>query len=287
MKIFTVGGSGMVGSRFSELLHDKHTFDDLSLTTGVDITNPATLDVIKNDTEHQALIHLAAKADVDGCEKDKELGEAGAAYKINVDGTRNVVDACKATNKKIIYISTDFVFDGKKPAGETYSETDQPNPLNWYAKTKFEGEEVVRNSGLPYLIVRIAFPYRKDFEMKKDFVRAIAGRLRNNLPIAAITDQYITPTFIDDIAYAIDALLEQNATGIYHVVGSQSLTPYDAAMIIADAFGVDKSLVGKTTGDEYFKGKAERPFNLALNNGKIEQLGVKMRTFEEGIKELL
>jgi len=287
MKIFTVGGSGMVGSRFVELLHDKHTFDDLSLTNGVDITDPATLDVIRNDTEHEILIHLAAKADVDGCEKDKELGEDGPAYKINVGGTQNVVDACRATNKKIIYISTDFVFDGKKPAGESYSETDEPNPINWYARTKYLGEEIVKNSGLPYLIVRIAFPYRREFEIKKDFVRAIADRLKNNLPIAAITDQYFTPTFIDDIALAIDTLIQSNQTGIYHVVGNQSLTPFDASMLIAKQFGLDTNLISTTTGDEFFKGRAPRPFNLSINNDKIEQLGVVMHNFEEGLQKII
>lgn len=287
MKIFTIGASGMVGSRITDVLKDKHTFDDLSISNGVDITNPQSLDIIKNDTTHDTVIHLAAKADVDGCETDKPLGVDGAAYKINVVGTKNVVEACKASNKKLVYISTDFVFDGENAPQDGYTEEDIPNPINWYAKTKYEGEEFVKTSSIPYLIVRIAFPYRKDFPEKKDFVRAIADRLKNNLPITAITDQYITPTYIDDIAYALDSLLTQNKTGIYHVVGSQSLTPYDAAMVIAKTFGCDTNLISQTTGDAFFKGRAPRPFNLSLNNDKIKQLGVEMHTFEEGMKELV
>src|SRR5471030_1340186 len=107
MKIFTIGGSGLVGSRIAELLKDKHTIDDLSLTSGVDITDPKSLDVIKNDTEHEVVLLLAAKTDVEGCELDKPLGESGAAYRINVGGTQNVTEACKYSNKKILYISTD------------------------------------------------------------------------------------------------------------------------------------------------------------------------------------
>src|SRR5471030_694297 len=105
-RIFGIGVSGLVGTRIAEVLQDRYRFDNLSLDTGVDITHPETLDVIRNDIEHGIVLHLAAKADVDGCEKDKELGEEGLAYKINVLGTQNVVNACKEGNKKIIYIST-------------------------------------------------------------------------------------------------------------------------------------------------------------------------------------
>lgn len=288
MNIFTIGGSGLVGTRIVDLLREKqHTCDDLSLTTGVDITDPASLDVIKDDTKHDVVIHIAAKADVDGCEQDKPSGEEGAAYRINVQGTQNVVNACKASGKKILYISTDFVFNGEKEPPYAYHEDDAPDPVNWYAMTKYKGEEVVRNAGISFAIVRLAYPYRNDaFVLKKDFVHAIMGRLANNQPIAAITDHVMTPTYIDDIAFAIDAILTSDATGTYHAVGSQSVTPYEASMLMAEKFGYDKTLISKTTRAEYFKGKAPRPFNLSLNNDKITKLGVTMRTFEEGLQSV-
>lgn len=287
MKIFTIGGSGLVGSKIVEVLKDVHTFTDLSLTNGVDITNPDSLDVIRNDTEHEVVLHLAAKADVEGCETDKALGEEGAAYRINVQGTQNVVDACKSANKKLLYISTDFVFDGTKEFPQTYDENDTPNPLNWYAMTKYKGEEAIQKSGIPSAILRIAYPFRQDvFAAKKDFVHSIMGRLSSNQPLAAVTDHIITPTCIEDIALAIDAIVQQNATGVYHVTGSQSITPYDAFMLIADTFGYDKQLITKTTRAEFFKGKAPRPFNLSINNAKIKQLGVAMQSFEEGLRKV-
>lgn len=287
LKIFGIGISGLVGSRIAEVLKDKYIFQNLSLDTGVDITKKETLDVIRRDTEHPIVLHLAAKADVDGCERDKEMGEAGQAYQFNVLGTQNVVDACRESNKKIIYISTDFVFDGKKSIGESYMEDDVPNPVNWYAETKYRGEEVVKKSDIPFIIARLAYPYRKDdFAMKKDFVHAILGRLQQGQPVNAVTDHVMTPTYLDDIAYGLDALIASEAEGIYHVVGSQSLSPYDAALVIANKFGYDKSLVAKTTREEFFKDRAPRPFNLRLNNDKITKLGVKMRSFEEGLDEL-
>lgn len=276
----------MVGSRIVELLGTKHIFDDLSLTSGIDITNLESLDSIKNDTEHEVVILLAAKADVDGCEKDKELSESGDAWKINVLGVKNIVEACRATNKKIIYISTDFVFDGENTPEGGYKENDTPNPVNWYAETKFRGEEVVRNSGLSFIISRIAYPYRREFELKKDFVRAIVERLKSGQTVMAITDHVMTPTYIDDIAYALDRLIETDSTGIFHVTGSQSLTPHDAALLIAEKFGLDKSLISKTARAEYFAGKAPRPFNVSMNNDKIQKLGIKMRGFAEGLEEI-
>lgn len=288
MKIFTIGGSGLVGTRIEDLLKNSYQIDDLSLTNGVDITNLSSLDVIKDDREHDIVLHLAAKADVDGCESDKPLGEEGAAYKINVGGVQNVIHACQASNKKLLYISTDFVFDGKKEMPYKYTEEDTPDPINWYAMTKYKGEEEVRNSGIPYAILRIAYPYREDtFPPKKDFVHAMMNRFEENKPIAAITDHVMTPTYLNDIAFAIDAIITHDATGIYHVVGSQSLSPYDAAILLADRFGYDKSLINKTTREEFFKGKAPRPFNLSLANDKIKKLEVIMKTFEEGLKEIL
>src|SRR5205823_835051 len=103
---------------------------------------------------------------------------------------------------------TDFVFDGENTPQGGYTEEDAPHPLNWYGETKYRGEEVVRNSGIPYLIVRIGYPFRKEFEQKKDFVRAMLGRLQNNQPIVGVTDHIMTPTYIDDIGFALDTLIQ-------------------------------------------------------------------------------
>lgn len=287
-KVFITGGSGLVGSRVIELLSNEYQVDQLSLTNGVDITDSRTLVSLRDDTEHPVVIHMAAKADVDGCEADRLLGEDGDAYRINVQGTQNVVDACKPRNKKIIYISTDFVFDGEHTPEGGYTETDACSPVNWYAQTKYNGEERIRQSGLPYVIARIAYPFRKDlFDLKKDFVHAIMARLAEDKEIKGITDHVMTPTYLDDIAAALAVLINVPESGIFHVVGSQSLTPYEAALLIAKKFGYNKSLISETTREEYFRDKAKRPFDLSLNNAKIEKLGVTMQSFTEGLNLLI
>src|SRR5258706_906045 len=281
-KILGTGLSGLVGSRITELLSSDYEFEDVSYSTGVDITNKNQLLEKFKNSDASTVLHLAAKADVDGCEKDKELGENGDAWKINVGGTENVVSSCATTGKKLIYISTDFIFDGEHTPENGYKEEDIPNPLNWYAKTKYEGELRVMQSRIPYIIVRIAYPFRAKFE-RNDFVRAMKSRLDSNLPIAGITDHIFTPTFIDDIANGLNLLITQWVKGIYHMTGAQSLSPYECAMLIAKEFDLNEGLISKTTREAYFKGKAPRPFNVAMNNDKIEKLGIKMRGFEEGI----
>lgn len=285
-QIIGLGLSGLIGSRIVELLSDKYEFIDLSISKGIDITKKETLEAVKNYKDAKFVLHLAAKVDVDGCEEDKELGKNGDAWRLNVEGVRNVASLCLSEGKVMIYISTDAVFDGAKKQGEEYSEDDFPNPINWYAKTKYEGEKIVQEMGLQYMVVRLAYPYRAQYEIKKDFVKTIRERLEKNLPVAAVEDHIMTPTFIDDIAYALDVLITNNSNGIFHVVGSQSLSPYEASIKIAEAFNLDKDLISKTTREEFFSQRAPRPFNSALQNGKIEALGIKMSTFDQGLVKI-
>lgn len=282
MKVLGTGLSGLVGSRVVELLSGEYEFEDLSLTTGVNIINyNDLLDRFKN-SKASVILHMAAKTDVDGCEDDKILLEEGSAWMVNVEGTQNIVEAAKKTGKRVVYISTDFVFDGTK---EFYTEQDEPNPVSWYATTKHEGEKVVKRSGLSYAIVRIAYPYRPHFREKKDFVRRMLEKMGKGEKIFALTDHIFTPTFIDDIAVSLSLILKKDTEGIYHVVGSQSLTTYDAAKLIAKIFGL-KANIEAMTRSVYFKDRAFRPFKLVLKNDKITKLGVKMKRFDEGLLEM-
>lgn len=296
-KIYSIGGSGLVGTRVNEILSQNYSVKNFTYESGIDITNIDSLKIFEKDSDFQHLILYAAKTDVDACEKDKPLGEKGDAYRINVKGVENVINVLKQKNKKIIYISTGFVFDGINTPDIGYTENDTPCPVNWYGHTKFLAEELIRKSSLPYFIIRIEYPYLQTppttvenlnhFIPKKDFVHAFLSRLKNNLPIAGVTDHIMTPTFIDDIAGALNRLISENREGIFHVTGSQSLSPFDAAILIADKFKLNKSLITRASNVEFFKNRAPRPFNLTMNNDKIKQLGIKMIRFDEGLSLLL
>lgn len=280
--ILGTGLSGLVGSRVVELLSDKYSFEDLSFETGVDITDKnKVLEKIKQ-SQAKWIIHMAAKTDVDGCEKDKPLGENGVAWKINVIGTRNIVDAANEYNKHVLNISTDFIFDGKK---EFYTEEDVPNPVNWYAITKHEGEKLVLKNP-NNMVVRITYPYRAKCMGKKDFVHHLLDQLNRKQTLTLVTDHIFTPTLIDDIASGIDLLISSNHSGIYHMVGSSYLSPYEAAEILCGEFDFSKELLNKTNFQDYYKNRAPRPYHLRTKNDKIRKLGLIPKTFEEGIKEI-
>lgn len=285
MKIIGTGLSGLVGSRITELLGSSYEFEDISRKTGTDITNNTDVRSRMEYSDASIVLHMAAFTNVDGAEEQKDLGEESDVWEINVIGTENVIQAAEETGKKLIFVSTDFVFDGKETPTGGYTEEDMPHPINWYAKTKYEAELRVQQAQTPWIITRIAYPYRAAYE-KNDFFRAIKGRLEQHQSVAAIADHIYCPTFIDDIAGGLDALIQNDAMGIYHMTGGEALSPYDATLEIAKVFGLDTSLISSTTRAEYFKGKADRPFDLSMNNAKIKSLGVNMKSFQEGLETI-
>lgn len=284
-KIIGTGLSGLVGSRVVELLGQEFEFEDISRKTGTDILDKeAVTNRIKN-FDAQYVLHLAAYTNVDEAEKEKDLGEKSIAWRMNVGGTKDVLEAVESTGKHLIYISTDMVFPGTKPLPEKYTEEDATGPVGWYATTKCEAEKVVQQAKVPWTILRIAYPYRANYE-KKEYVRIFKTLLEEGREIKAVSDHYFTPTFIDDLAGVFSHIFRTNLTGIYHVSGKTSISPFDAAIKIAEVFHLDKNLVSKTTREEFFKDKAPRAFNLSLSSAKIEKLGVSLSNFEEGLEEI-
>lgn len=283
MNILGTGLSGLVGSRITQVLGDRYAFTNLSKETGVDITDHAATGETIRTSDAPWVLHCAAYTDVQGAEKERSLGNVSTAWKVNVEATANIADACAASGKRLIYISTDYVFDGTKDA---YAEDDTPNPQGWYGVTKYEGERRVVPLGDKALIVRIANPYRANPVGKKDFVHKMMERFTANLPLKGPSDQLFCPTFIDDIALGLDALIRAEASGVWHVVGREAISPFDAAIAIAGAFGYDKSLVSATTYAEFFTGRAPAPRLAHLTHAKIDRLGIRLKSFSEGLAEV-
>lgn len=217
MNILGTGLSGLVGSRVTELLSPDFTFENLSLETGVDITDKKSVDMYFAKSDAPWVFHMAAYTDVQGAEKERGLAEKSTAWKVNVLATQNIADNCRKLGKKLLYIDTDYAFDGKK---KSYSEDDVPSPLGWYALTKSEGAKRVLALGNLGLVIRISNPYRAHPVGKKDFVHKMLERMLSRQQVAAPADQIFAPTFIDDIGRALRVLVRLGANGIYHVVGS-------------------------------------------------------------------
>ncbi len=288
IKVIGTGLSGLVGSRIIELLGEKYQLVDFSLASGIDILNNSLLE--KAFDKHQdakAVVHLAAFTDTNAAHEQRG-NKKGSCYQLNVIGTKNIVNQCQKHGQYLIHFSTDFVFSGEKEG--VYTEEDQPDPIDWYGQTKYEAEEAVLESDLSAAIVRIAFPYRAFYQAKLDVVRKIIEGLKEGNLYPMFTDQIITPTFIDDIAWALDRFLSNNDEGIFHVVGSESLSPYQLAQKIAQKFNFDTRLVKKGSLEDYQKSLPpdSRPWqkNLALSNKKISSLGVVMSGVDEGLLKM-
>jgi len=283
VKILGTGLNGLIGSRITELLDNKYEFENISRSTGVDIVNYESVLNAISSSDSKIVLHTAAHTDVKVAEKEKDLREESQCWKINVVGTQNVAKACSETGKKLIHVSTDMVIGGDNMPENGFGEDAQYNPLSFYAITKAQAEKVVQNLSTPWLIMRTAYPYRASF-VKPDFVRFFKEWLFSGKKISVLEDRIISPTFIDDLAKALDALIEKDASGIYNTVGSQILSVYDAVILVAKAFNLDTNLVSKTTRKQFLVGRPPEPFSSALNNDKIRELGVEMNTLTQGLE---
>lgn len=272
IRIAATGLSGLIGSRLQELLRNEFEFISLSQEV-VDITNKQSVKNVFKTLQYDVFLHLAGYTNVDGAEKEKEI-----AWKINVEGTRNVFEEVSRQKKPFIYISTDFVFDGVHPP---FYEDSIPHPISAYGLTKYEGEKVLKNQAM---ILRLSYPYRASFEGKKDIVRSLIVALKNKLPIQGVVDQYITFTFIDDIAYALSHLMKNYSPEIFHIVGADSVMAYESIKTIGDVFDLDTSFVGQTTYDEFYKNKAQRPQKGIIKSKK--NTFYPMKTLGEGLREI-
>ncbi len=272
VKVAITGSKGLIGSRVVELLQNDFTFVELELPV-FDITDKEKTQRIIKNTDFDLLFHLAAYTNVDGAETEKEK-----AHLINVTGTKNVLEAVIEKNKKLIVVSTDFVFDGKKGP---YFEDSLPNPLGYYAQTKFEGEQIVKNKAM---IVRFSYPYRAKHPSKPDFVKRLKNLIEEGKPLQLMSDSLITPTFIDDIAHAMKHLFMSFTPEIYHIVGAKPLSPFEAGIVIAKTFNLNTELISSTTYKEYSKGKALRSQYSDIRSKKNNFYNMKM--FAEGLLEI-
>ncbi len=272
LKISGTGLTGLVGSRIVELLKDDFDFTPIPFSD-MDITNIDAVNKKLYETDFDIFLHAAAYTNVDGAENDHD-----AAFKLNVEGTKNIFETVTNKRKKLIYISTDFVFDGETGG---YNESSTPNPISVYGKTKYQGEQIIGNNGM---VVRISYPYRTAFDQKKDFVRGIIEVLNSGQRIKGVSDQILTYTFIDDIAYGLKHLCNNFTNDIYHLVGSDSLSGYDSILTICDVFGLDKGKVDQVTYDEFYASRAKRPKNGTIVSTK--NTFHPMKNLHDGLTEM-
>jgi len=208
LRILVTGAKGQLGVELLEVLGHGHDGLGLDLPE-LDIRHPEATRVIA-DARPAWVVHAAAWTDVDGCERDPER-----AHLVNGEGTRRVAEACRAVGAGLVYLSTDYVFDGRK--GAPYLETDPVAPLSAYARSKVAGEEAVRAMAPRWAIVRTAWMFGV---FGRNFVKTIVEKGAAGGPLRVVDDQVGSPTYARDLAQAIECLVSRELTGTYHVTNA-------------------------------------------------------------------
>lgn len=295
--LLVTGSTGLVGSRFVDILKNKFSI----ITCGrentdiyTDILSEKNIKQVIESLDCNTVVNFAAYTNVDGAETEKG-DKKGEVYTLNSLLPAWLAQSCQNSGKTFYHISTDYVFDGKKDTSP-YTEKDTPKPVNsWYAMTKYYGEESIINSPgseTNCAIVRISYPYSGVYERKLDIARAVVEKLKNKEFYFGIEDQKIKPTSVDDIALALSFLIEKEATGIYHVAGNYSprnyITPYQFAQNIARVMALDLSQVKPISFAKLSKKRlAPRPQHTWLDTGKLKAFGLRITPINEALKRFM
>ncbi|HOW28878.1 MAG TPA: SDR family oxidoreductase [Elusimicrobiota bacterium] len=266
-----VGASGQVGKKLHQWLRQN---GHRSLGTGFSHVDRSDESLVPLDMREAAAVNdvflkhrpstvflFSALTNVDYCED-----HADEAYAINVAGVQNIVNACKTHKTKLVFASTEYVFDG---AHGPYKEEDAVNPLGVYAKTKVEGEKIV--SSLPgAIIARTTVVYDWD-PSSKNFVMGLIQKLSTGQAVKVLTDQWSHPTLARNLAQILWELSRTNESGVFHVVGPDYTNRHRFAILLCDLFGFDKTLLSPVTTPE-LKQRARRPLQGGLLTDKIRRV---------------
>ena len=294
MKILITGANGLLGQHLvQELLHQQFTVVATSKGPNrlpfepseqfryrsLDITDELNLERVMEEERPDVIVHAASMTQVDECEKNTELCE-----KVNVYGTTQLLVDAEAFSKYIIYVSTDFVFDG---LNGLYREDDDLRPINFYGFTKMQAEAIMHTSEIPWAIVRTCLVYGNPLQgTRSNIVNWVRESLQEGEPIKVVSDQMRTPTYVGDLVKGLVEMIKRRSTGIYHLSGKEQLTPYQMALKTADHFSLDKSLITEVTADTFTQ-PAKRPPRTGFDISKAEKdLDYKPISFEEGLQQM-
>ena len=277
--LLVIGAKGMLGRDLMGILNSSFSNDEV---IGWDIEE---MDIQKEDESitriekirPEIVIHLAAYTDVDGCELNKKK-----AFSVNAEGTKHVALAASKCRAKMVYLSTDYVFDGDKK--EPYLESDSPHPLNVYGLSKLKGEQYVQEWVKDSLIVRTQWLYGPS---GKNFVTSILQQARKKAELSIVNDQMGSPTYTADLARAISELIQLDARGIFHAANSDPCTWYAFGQEILKLSGVNQVRVIPISSRELGRPAARPPYSV-LNCQKLKrETGLTMRPWSEALKDCL
>ncbi|HWR41618.1 dTDP-4-dehydrorhamnose reductase [Sporomusa sp.] len=275
MKIIVTGGTGQLGRAFADLSEPSNAQILCLSSREMDVTNPHQVNSVFNQVQPDVVIHAGAYTAVDAAEK-----EADAAFRVNVVGTRNIAAACLHYHSKLVYISTDYVFDGKY--NRPYTEFDQTNPLNVYGRSKLEGEKIAARICPQLFIIRTSWLYGEGH----NFVRTILRLAKEREYLTIVNDQTGSPTYTADLAQGILSLVDTHEFGTYHMSNNGQCTWYEFAKEILRLAGRSIEVKPITTAE--FAMSASRPQYSVLRNYMLELTsGDYFRSWQEGLNDYI
>ena len=269
MRVLVTGSNGLLGTKLLERLLASADDEPFAASRGacangylgsfpfqaLDVTDADAVERVLDEVKPIVVIHTAAMTDVDGCEREHDLARA-----VNADGAANVARACAARGAHLVQLSTEYVFNG---AAGPYSEVAATNPLGWYARTKYEGEQAVAAAGGSWTIARTTVLYGYAPHVRANFVLWLVGKLRAGERVRIVRDQIGSPTLADNLAEMVLALGQGRARGIFNTVGASVLSRYDFARLAAATFGLDPDLIDPIATAELGQ-PAPRPLRAGL-----------------------
>ena len=299
MKVFVTGVCGQLGHDVMNELAKRGyegvgsdiqeayagVADGTAVTTApyvsLDITDQATVEKVITEIHPDVIVHCAAWTAVDMAEDDDKVAKVRA---INAGGTQNIANVAKVIDAKMVYISTDYVFDGQ---GETPWQPDCKDykPMNVYGQTKLEGELAVANTLSKYFIVRIAWVFGKN---GKNFIKTMLKVGKNHDEVKVVNDQIGTPTYTFDLARLLVDMIETDKYGYYHATNEGGyISWYDFTKEIYKVAGYSTKVIPVTT-EEYGLSKAARPFNSRLDKSKLVENGfTPLPTWQDALKRYI
>jgi dTDP-4-dehydrorhamnose reductase len=288
-RILICGANGLLGQRLTMLLSAQTEYEVLSTShhrtfvfnhqlfdyTQLDITKKSDVKSLLSSFHPTVIINAAGATNVDWCEQHRD-----EAWKVNVVGVENLIEAARRVGAHLIHISTDYVFDGKRGP---YSEEDTPSPLSYYGKSKLASENSLRIANIPYTIIRTIVLYGNGVGVKENFPLWVLKNLRSHATIRCADDQISNPTHINDLTYAVIKAYELNRNGVYHVCGAERISRYDFAVRTAEVFGLDPGLIQKVQTSDLHQ-VAQRPLVTGFITLKAEtELGLKPMDTTQGL----
>ena len=272
-KLLVLGGSGLVGSAFIDFA--KNDYDIIFSYNKNEIKIPNTesfkinllndsdkIETIIKNYNPDVVLHTVAHSNLDLCETDHYITD-----KLHIDLTQKIANVCVSINSKLIFLSTDAVFEGQ--LNKRYSEEDITNPINYYGKTKLQAEKIVLDASLNNTVLRTSVIY--GWHKKSRFTNWILDYLKDGKQVDPFSDQFNTPTLIDDLIKVILKIIDNDISGLYHAAGKTCLNRYEFAILLAKKFSYDLTLIHPVTKIEK-KQDAPRPISTCLDSSKLENI---------------